>query len=97
MFYLDMKLIYHYTEHYLDGSPPQEKTIEWFQGAQKSVFLESIETMSKEIQPEQFYQFLGSHPDLTDVSNIDKRTMGLMDFYVNQNFPKPDLTNHLIF
>lgn len=76
----DLKIVYHYTEHYLDGSSPQEKTIEWYQGSKKVLKSTSNEQMKKEILPEQFYVYVGSLPELQDVTNVDKRVMGVMDF-----------------
>lgn len=77
----DLKLIFNYTEHTLSGDVT-EKSVEWSQGAYKTTLLDGSESFKKEINGEQFYQLIGGITELDDVSNIDKRVAGTVDFIV---------------
>ena len=44
--------------------------------------MDGTESFSSQINGEQFYQFIGGLSELQDVSNVDKRVVGTLDFIV---------------
>jgi len=77
----DLTMRLHYTEYDLAGTPT-EKFIDYYQGSETTDALTGNILLSKSINGESFYQFIGSHPDLIDVSDVSKRVTEHLEFIV---------------
>ena len=75
----DFTIRFHYVEFNLAGDSV-EKHIDWFQGTQKSVLTDGVGSMSHVVNGESFYQFVGQHDDLQDLTDIDKRVIKNVEF-----------------
>ncbi len=75
----DLNLRFHYTEHFISGGS-EDKFINWYQGAQLAATADGIGQLEKVVNGEVFYDYLQTHPDLVDVSNVSKRVARNVEF-----------------
>ncbi len=75
----DLTLRFHYTEHFISGGS-EEKYIDWYQGSQLAATADGIGQLEKVVNGEVFYEYLQTHPNLVDVSNVSKRVVQNIEF-----------------
>lgn len=75
----DLTIRFHYTEHFNSGGSA-EKYIDWFQGSQTTINTDGIGQMERTINTELFYQFIQTHPQLADLTDVQKRVAQNFEF-----------------
>ncbi|MDC3336936.1 DUF4249 family protein [Flavobacteriales bacterium] len=75
----DLNLRFHYVEHYTSGGSA-DKYIDWYQGSQEASSASGIGQLDRVVNGELFYEYLGNLDQLKDVSNVEKRVAGNIEF-----------------
>jgi hypothetical protein len=75
----DLNLRFHYVEHYISGGSA-DKYIDWYQGSQEANSASGIGQLDRVVNGELFYEYLGNLEQLQDVSNVEKRVAGNIEF-----------------
>ncbi|MFT7611439.1 MAG: hypothetical protein ACI9J3_000382 [Parvicellaceae bacterium] len=77
----DLTMRLHYTEYDMAGTP-SEKYLDYYQGEVTTTETTGNILQTRTINGESFFQFIGTHPDLADVSDVAKRVTEHIEFIV---------------